>query len=75
MATTQAAAPRIDTPCPFHRTSPGECLAAVGSASRRPHRVARCASVDHDECPTFLAKILRSLRPHPFQMQRDLWTK
>lgn len=62
--------------CPFDASSPGGCLAAVGEgATRRSLRVARCATEDHDECPTFLARMLRSLRPHPFQLQRDLWGK
>lgn len=67
---------RTDPACPFHTPSPRGCLAALGdAASRRPQPTARCASADHDACPTFLAKILRSLRPHPFQGQRDFWTK
>jgi len=76
MGTIRPFDPRAAAVCPFHAASPGECLAALGvAATRRPSRPARCASEDHDECPTYLAKMLRQLRPLPFQVQRDLWAK
>ncbi|MHB8766253.1 MAG: hypothetical protein ACYDA8_18195 [Deferrisomatales bacterium] len=66
MGTSRATATRTDQDCPFHASAPGACLAALGdAASWRLHRPARCASADHDACPTFLAKVLRSLRPGP----------
>jgi hypothetical protein len=62
--------------CPYRGVNPESCQASVGAASSaRRMDIARCTSPDHDDCPTFLAKLLRSLRPHPFVGDRDLWSK
>lgn len=62
--------------CPFYARPAERCQAGGnGHLVAADPCPARCSTHDHDDCPTFLAKLLRSLRPHPFQGQRDLWAK
>lgn len=48
-------------PCPFLASSPGRCQAAFASAGPKRGRLARrCQSDEHDNCPLFMARLLRS---------------
>ncbi len=77
MASSGVGSDRYDSfACPFQGATRESCLASVGGSDAvRVQRPARCTSSDHDGCPIYLAKLLRSLRPHPVVGDRDLWSK
>jgi len=62
--------------CPFREPATHGCAAAP----RRDHNERgepdrRCATPDHGDCTLYLVKLLTSVKPHPFEVQRDLWSK
>ena len=51
--------------CPFLDTRQHLCQAAFsGRSLDRRRREKLCSMDDHDRCPLFLSKLLRSSRPH-----------
>lgn len=63
-------------PCPYLEPRADHCLAAVaGHHPAAERRGVRCHSDDHDGCPRFMARLLRSSpREHAGPM-RDLAAK
>lgn len=56
-----APAPDLSSPCPFFEASPTHCRASfAGRLFDRSRSVRRCQSDDHDNCPLFMARLLRS---------------
>lgn len=48
-------------PCPFLGRAPFHCRAAMAKEpTARGRWLSRCQSDDHDNCPLFMAKLLRS---------------
>lgn len=48
------------TPCPFFVGTPARCRAAFAKEpADRGRRPSRCQSDDHDNCPLFMARLLR----------------
>lgn len=57
----QSSAPDPTSPCPFLQSTPARCrAAAAGRVFDRSRRARRCQSDDHDNCPLFMARLLRS---------------
>ena len=53
--------PELVSPCPFLGRSPFRCRAAIAKEpTARVRWLKRCQSDDHDNCPLFMAKLLRS---------------
>lgn len=51
----------LSSPCPFFENPAVRCRAAFArGAASRSRRLSRCQSDDHDNCPLFLARLLRS---------------
>jgi hypothetical protein len=49
------------SPCPFLGRAPLRCRAAIAKEpTGRGRGLNRCQSDDHDNCPLFMAKLLRS---------------
>lgn len=47
--------------CPFLDQTPGRCRAAFAVRPlKSSRRASRCQSDDHDNCPLFMAQLLRS---------------
>jgi hypothetical protein len=62
--------------CPFREPAAHGCAAAPWRAQAgKTDTDRRCATPDHGDCTLYLVKLLTSLRPHPFAVQRDLWSK
>lgn len=63
--TSSAQLPAEPAVCPFLDTRHHLCQAAFsGRSLDRRRREKVCATDDHDRCPLFLSKLLRSSRPH-----------
>ncbi len=56
-----APAPDLSSPCPFFAAASTHCRASLaGRPFERSRLARRCQSDDHDNCPLFMARLLRS---------------
>lgn len=68
--------PTGETLCPFYAPPTQTCFAvSAGASPGKPQWAARCETIDYDDCPSFLGRTLRSLKAHPFLVQRDFGSK
>lgn len=49
--------------CPFFDAGRGDCRAATRMIPGDPHRRRCCLTDDHDDCPFYLCRALRSSHP------------
>ncbi len=53
---------RLEDTCPFYSRGSATCLASISMMNVSVlTALAKCASEDHDDCPLFLSKVLRSI--------------